>query len=239
MNTVIIMAQGQQTRLPSLDQPKQKLTIDEVLYSGRVYRPISILHRIINQVVERGPHPFVIGPQELELETYQKGLVYTLVDPGECILSGILASQLLFGEERTVILLGDVVYSNAAMERVLSCDLPLFFAGTETISPSEGEIFAFGFSRSVQRQVTEALRKSPCLDHQGAHVDYKGQPGHLRQLIRTLRNNGAVVDYLVIDDWTNDIDTEEDLRLLLPELRQRVAEENVADGRHLTSDRSL
>lgn len=198
------MAQGRQRRLP-LDHPKQLLTI-----GGE-----TILARIVRMVRE-------IGPGEIHIVGWPTfaGLgdskLHTFNEPGSCILEGIAGSRLLFDSERTVILLGDVVYSVDALQCIYHDPRPVFAAGNSDLSNSSGELFAFSFIRDQEAHVLSLIHTRRCFGQ--PHVKY--QPGHLRKLFWALQGGRLVREgcrqwkpefYLPIDDWTMDVDTPADL----------------------------
>ncbi len=206
------MAQGRQERLAELGHPKQLLEIapGETILA----RTIRLLKEII--FPEPEDEIDVVGSTELASSTHGASLI-PLDDPGFCILDGLARKRLI--ADRTVVLLGDVVYSRRAISTILGIEQDLFFFGTPDLTNSTGEIFAFGFSLERLGDVRRALDEAPC---RRAQVD-KGQPGHLRYLMRDL---GIVVGgpgYIESTDWTKDIDTPKDLREVLPHLREMVA----------------
>lgn len=205
---VVIMAQGRQERLSRLKHPKHLLEVD-----GE-----AILARTIRLVRELRPEicPMVIGPQlfrsALTVEPYH---LVTLRDPGFCILDG-LAQVLPHYLEETVVLLGDVVYSRAFLADLISFGgVSLRFYGTAKVTPSEGELFAFQYSKRPLI-LDLAIDQAPC---RRTSVTV-GQPGHLRHLLKKVAPT-----YMIVDDWTNDIDTLEDVRDELPKLSAAVKQE--------------
>ncbi len=125
--------------------------------------------------------------------------------------------------ERNLLLLGDVVWSRHALTQVLTDTRPVMFAGTPDLSTSGGELFAIGWDGDQDDQIQADLAAT----ERSAHRDVP-QPGQLRRLLWHRRGNKlSPVDdpqYLSIDDWTNDIDTDGDL-LLLPALDHLAAME--------------
>jgi molybdopterin-guanine dinucleotide biosynthesis protein A len=207
--TVIIMAQGQQTRLASLGYPKQLIEVRGEPIIRRMMRlaikelnPYWELNTICSH--DLGERLAGAGPWD--------GL-HTLTEPGDCILDGIAATQLLWGTGRTVILLGDVYYTEQAMDAILTDEREIMFAGTSNLTEYNGEIFAMSFSRSCQRQLARWLAWAPC-----RQIEYNriSQAGHLRHLLWIVQ---AFVEercpgldhYLPIDDETMDFDTPADL----------------------------
>jgi hypothetical protein len=213
--TVIIMAQGQQTRLASLGYPKQLIKVrDEPI----IVRAIRLAELVLDPDQCEGILTNVICGHGLGDKIYEHDMlpwknIHTLAEPGDCILDGIAATQLLWGTERTAILLGDVYYTEAAIDRILTDEREIMFAGTSNITEHNGEIFAMSFARSCQRQLARWLAWAPC-----RQIDYNNisQAGHLRYLLWAVQafvgeRCPGLDFYLPIDDETMDFDTPADL----------------------------
>ena len=196
----IIMAQGCQRRLKHvLDHPKQLLKVgDETILSRTI--------RLVWEPHYGNPDVAVIGWPELLDTVFGVAELHTFNEPGNCILEGIAGCRLLFDKERTVILLGDVVYSRAAIEAIYADERPVFAAGSSDLTSSTGELYAFSFTREWEANVVRLLHTRSCF----GTLHKKYQPGHLRELYRALKSYYGE-SYLTIDDYTTDIDTEEDL----------------------------
>lgn len=242
-----IMAQGEQRRLAHLGHPKQMLEVN-----GE-----PILRRTLRLLREFGePQPLIIANAwaipESARDAEARGVFYDVLenadegfvskprsnvcwatDPGTCILDGLhLAAQNLIGPADSVlVLLGDVVWSRAALERVVADDRPLFFAGTSELSGSIGEVYAMGWQGGEMRLGHERMRgllqQAPCRRRQDGGVLRLPQAvgGHLRRLIwweyecRTGRVAGSLpigaawdpATYLPTVDFTMDIDNDKDV----------------------------
>jgi len=224
---VLIMAQGRQSRLSKLGTPKQFLDVN-----GE-----PILGRTIRLLKDYGVVPDVVCWMDMAERVLELG-AYPLVldDPGRCILDGIDAVRESFGSKATIVLLGDVVYSRWALRRIWneSGTKDLFFAVSEDLDTGSGETFALAFRWHRNDFVRDMLSVVPC---RKAHDDEKlpYQCGHLRNLLfcmqgarnmRPMPQRGYCEELsLVIDDWTSDIDTPEDVDTLLPELCEHAASE--------------
>lgn len=203
---VIVLAQGRQTRLPDLDCPKQYIKV-----AGE-----PIIERIGRLFMPEGPGP--VSPMLAVCWYDLKRLIIegpfrflTLADPGNCILKGFVQTRRFWASygERTLIILGDVYFTDAAAKKILEDERDCFFAGTKVLGPSTGELFAFSFKNPDK--IAKALSGVACLKVNAP--DY--QCGHLRNLLWQLQ--GGVRDrifeeiYLEIDDLTCDFDKPEDL----------------------------
>jgi hypothetical protein len=226
---VLIMAQGRQERLSSLTIPKQAL-----LVGGE-----PILGRTLRLLQDHARKAIVIGPQSLlEITAAHGAALITLSNPGYCILDGLYQTlPLVGGSDEILVLLGDTVFSKKALaaivqrtERLRSAPAgtDFFFAGTSDLTNSTGELYAFALRPTMYFFFRDKIEQAPC--RRAAVVD-KGQPGHLRHLLRAFgyRVDQNLVEaglengvYEPVDDWTKDIDTEKDLAELLPKLDARV-----------------
>lgn len=112
---------------------------------------------------------------------------------------------------RHVLLLGDVVWSRDALQRVLlDMRRPVTFAGTPDLSTSGGELFAITWATDRNEEILENLQNC----ERSAHRDVP-QPGQLRRLLWYRRGNKdsplGDPQYMIISDWTRDVDTSADL----------------------------
>lgn len=200
------MAQGEQRRLANLGYPKQLVEVN-----GE-----PNLDRTLRLVRSSSPDVVVLIVGRSALGAGRPGLV-TLADPGHCILDGIAQTADLWGEGRVVILLGDVVFSRAALRAIFDDDRPFFFAGTKVISESMGELFGVSFAPDRHERMRHLLETVPCrFGANGRPMRYAAgqQGGHLRRLLWHSQNGDRRPQqrrYLEIDDWTDDIDEPADL----------------------------
>lgn len=237
---ILLMAQGQQRRLPDLKHPKHLLAV-----GGE-----PILVRTLRMLRDSTPGPWtrmdkdsvtIVGnASDFSRATVAAGLE-GLVDiipnnePGACIVDGMIASRASWGYDlgRTLILLGDVVWSWAALEQVLADKRPIVFAGTPVLTAAEGEVFALAFDDP--EELHRLCITCPCrVDGSRARSFMKAQGGHMRRLLwwtqecKKLRLPARSKQtwhpdvYLPIEDWTDDVDTPADVARL-PELA-RLAE---------------
>jgi hypothetical protein len=221
------MAQGRQTRIKSISTRKQLLPV-----GGR-----PLLVRTIGQVRARKHEPVVVGWPDMQRVVEQEyGCeLITLTDPGDCILDGIFMTMGRWWRGRNYFLLGDVVYSNAAMDTIFGCKEDVAFFGTTDLHAAGGELFAYTMLGRSVAVTAELLLEVPC-----RQVNYQGvqQAGHLRNLLlqwqRHLGLTPKTQDYYAeellvpIEDWTDDIDTDEQVQNLLPYLDRKVREERDA-----------
>lgn len=233
---ILLMCQGQQRRLPNLTHSKHMLEMNGETILGRTLRLLA--------AHVGGPSKVgivVFGSKDLmpALEAGERAglripLLAQLPAPGKCVVDGILAARPAWDwEGRTIILLGDVVWSRSALAAFLADPRPLVFAGTPDISNSGGEVF--GVSFTSEKEMTVLCMSCPCRKVNFSVV----QGGHLRRLLWHAQQQKGLVPpddlgnqepvqtwhpdlYLPITDWTDDIDTPADVRNL-PELAYQSA----------------
>jgi hypothetical protein len=226
------MAQGEQRRLRELGFPKQLLLVNREPIIHR-------MQRLVTELGDIGPEAIdIIGRVDMTRATWgARSCLITLPDPGFCVLDGIAQTTFRWKSDRILILLGDVVFSKAALQAILADKRPVFFAGTSDISASQGEIFAFSFVQKQRGWVEDLLATCPCrVNGAGRRIVYPHRRGgHLRRLLFWAQKSRGLRPppkqqwcddlYLPIDDWTNDIDKPADLARLPEWTRYAKAEE--------------
>jgi hypothetical protein len=251
MTSVIILAQGRQTRFKSLDYPKCLIEVGGEPLLDRTVRLISygdelgitahitaIAEPITRAIYDRN------GDARLNLVDAWR----SLDDPGYCILDGLAQTTDLWSKDgRTVILLGDVCYSRAAMKAIFSDGRDCVFFGSSDLTGSTGELYALAFNGATPTAPLSRLSWSEFLagvieDAPCRKIAHKiAQPGHLRNLLWGVGGEPPVghltvrslpPHYVVIDDFTTDFDTDEDLKQI-PELERVLA---VEEARKLHAD---
>lgn len=228
---VIILAQGQQTRLPELGHPKQLLALPR---AGGV----QILARTLVILRELSPwaNVTVVAKNELaaSIATSCYWESHELADPGNSSLKGVSRyldhrrdlmnlGALEFEPSMTTVLLGDVVYSWDCLATLLLTPGPagLAFVGTSDLSESAGEIWGIQWLPSADAAMTDWLKRA--LRRHPPFPAY--QCGQLRQWLftarramqdelRSVERGNAAVPFVAIDDYTKDFDVPADLELL-------------------------
>jgi CTP:molybdopterin cytidylyltransferase MocA len=230
MMQVLVMAQGRQSRLANvLDGPKHLVKVDGEPILARTLRLETSLG------VGARRRPVVVGWPGMRPACDSQGArLVTLHHPGTSLLFGLLQTTALWSPRgRTIVLLGDVVFSAAAMAAILAERRPLVFAGTTTLHGGDGELYALAFDAAAAAPIVETLR-----DFRPAYTEHE-QPGQLRRLLwsymartgRTWTHPHEMHHpdlYLPIDDWTKDIDTPDDLTRL-EDLTVRARQEGAGD----------
>jgi hypothetical protein len=159
-----------------------------------------------------------------------------LPEPGNSALKGIaryleLRDHRIFRYDRTIILLGDVVYSWACLRAIWEMSKIAGFVGTRNLALEKGELWGVAWSRALEDRMMsdlrDALLRHPPLDDGYHHSQLRRwisgwRRGDLSDHIAKLRKVDAYVD---IDDYTHDIDAASDL-VLLPELSSVAASDD-------------
>jgi hypothetical protein len=285
---VIILAQGQQRRLPALAVPKQLLRLrmcdthtilDRTLFQLAVLLDAPIVEDFdshvdtsssrVTVVCEGALRDHLHGVAEQSLPVADQSILnartrvwyetdrvlsiehQTLPDPGNSSLKGIsraLAAEGFWDNPRrpfdkTVVLLGDVVYSWACLRTCLTPQSAhnIAFVGTSDLDPGTGEVWGISWlaaaDTTMQRTLESALTRHP------PFVDY--QPGQMRRWLWEIdgyleprfRNSAAFRTrrrtwFTPVDDYTRDIDIPKHVEQL-GELSRLAAEDDEASG-HLS-----
>ena len=222
---ILIMCQGQQRRLPDLKHPKHLLKVGDEMIVARTLRLIDQCRTAQYGLDGHDQYDSVsvLGPNGLA--RCGVPFVLELAEPGLCVVEGLIAASRYFGivGRRTIVLLGDVVWSRAALEAVLADRRPIMFAGTPDLTASTGEVFALAFDDP--ERVENLCRTCPCrVDGARRRLFAKQQGGHLRRLLWWTQDHFRLRPphrqtwhpdvYLPITDWTDDIDTPADVARL-------------------------
>lgn len=242
---ILILAQGSQTRLPDVAEPKQWLALPACGNTPILARTLAQLWAL--QGCQPGDLPsttVVTWPRLTGYLRYGLGVkvardvvytphAFTLHDPGNSSLKGArrALTELSFGRyDRTVILLGDVVYSWKCLELLLSEDRPgaIRVAATSDLSPSGGELWGISWPSFENAWVMSGL--DAALEKHPPFREY--QCGQLRRWHWAMRDGlGCPPNYLLenVDDYTDDIDVPEDVKNL-PDISAAAAMDDLTRG---------
>lgn len=217
---VIILAQGTQQRLIGCSTPKQLLPLPACGGTPIVARTMGMVGRLLRAWPEQAhlvtmvtwhevwrdlPHPWTGTGLAIEL--------VSLLDPGNSSLKGIARyldgprEKLHQDFDRTVVLLGDVVYSWPCLEQLFdvgpeeSSDADVF-AVSPDLSASAGELWGLAWHRDAEVRMRAALRTA--LEKHSAHDDIY-QPGQLRRWYYARIAQG-MCRVAVVGDYTMDVD---------------------------------
>lgn len=249
---VVILAQGEQKRLPHLVEPKQMLRLPACNNTPILYRTLAQLSHLAEPYRDgvgkyRGTYADItimsvdivawlplserILTDDLPLrrEVYMTTGTSTLPDPGNSSLKGLsrYLTSIAHREpaDRTVVLLGDVVYSWACMRALFEDGVAWRFVGTKDISESGGELWGIAWTKGDHAaRVHECIKRA--MERHPSFSAY--QPGQLRRILwETLApsiaglgvsdHRAVIADaaergalalpwYRAIDDYTMDID---------------------------------
>lgn len=200
MTDVVVMAHGRQERLPELAIPKHCLSLGVE----------TILERTLRLVRELGAGRVgLCAPKNtvsrLPLASLRGVRWRPATDPVGTLIESMQAAALSPVLDAQLFLLGDVVWSRPALTRVMtvSRDAPEFFGRTDP-NPFTGKMYGELFA--VRVDPTELA------PHLGCAMLWALKAALHAPMVR-------------IVDWTDDIDTPEDLAERLPKLREFAAAE--------------
>src|SRR3990167_840152 len=211
-STAFIMCQGQQQRIGHLLMgPKQLIEIQgsESIFERtvRLIRDVSGQVRII--AVTSGGTAWISAVSRAGCE------MYVQPDPGGSVVGAIRNVEFKWGPDRTVVFLGDVVFSKRLVKRMLDELQPAgrFFGRATGGNPVTGkpfpEIFGLSFDRSCADKLILETKDRGWRHHQDTKL--WGLLGRMGWPITES------------DDYTDDLDTEEDYVKRLPILRRAAA----------------
>jgi hypothetical protein len=184
---VLVMAQGAATRFPG----KHFVSINGEPLLQRTLRLCRELTSSEVVVVGWNTDPFV------KLQTK----LHTLPTPGHGLLDGIWGTRRLW-HDYTTLLLGDVVFSRAALRQCLEPKKFAFFGRTGPSAYTScpwGEIFALSMGTRAQELVAKTITNADIRQQRD------GRLWGLWDLI------GSHAKWFSIDDWTDDVDTPDEL----------------------------
>lgn len=176
---VVILAQGEQRRIPDLRIPKQLLPLP---LCGNT----PILNRTIRQIMDIVPeatppaievvgwphfvdhftlHPIYTTTQKTWLNALHcRPTITTLPDPGNSSLKGFSRYRDQHANfpfaSRTVVLLGDVVYSWQILRELLDGNNETVWAVSDDISPSAGELWGIAWNERANDDMMESLDRA-------------------------------------------------------------------------------
>lgn len=217
---VVILCQGQQSRLPALLTKKQLLP----LYRRPDGSEMTILSRTIAQVRSYLPTTAritVIGDSTFASTCRNVAELCTLGDPGNSSLKGLERYLMLehgAPQDRrtypyTIVLLGDVIYTYEAIGSLIG--LPrLAFSVSQDLSLSGGELWGMAWPGD-QYGMVHSLLNLALLNHPPSQVDGTYQPGQMRRVLWMAREH--ILDKIMYDvhatgkSYIMDVDIPSDL----------------------------
>jgi len=238
---VIILAHGAERRMGGQQGPRQLLplpTCGGAPILSRTLRQLSVLWPQVTATV--------VAPMAITDMLFSRcqwpiyTVCFELPAPGNSALKGF-ARYLELREtqgrryQRTIVLLGDVVYSWDCLQQIWEMSADYGFVGTRNLSLSKGDLWGAGWSRPYEDWMMTKLRDA-LLRH--PPFDDDPEPSQLRRWISGMQR-GDLADhiaklrwashYAYVDDYTHDIDIPHDL-VLLPDLSTLAAEDDAKHG---------
>lgn len=198
----LILAAGESSRWNNYRGGKKHfLTID-----GEV-----LIHRTVRQCLQRTDDVTVVGLDESYEVPGAKLFVPNRPDPAWLDMAKFRSSMELWSDTRTVLLLGDVYFTDSAIDQIFSSTQSWVFLlrkGPSTITGGRAEVFAVAFDSSAQSRIKNSIQ----LLIDGRVAPHAGGWRLYRDLIRPAYGNPFNNDHhIAIDDWTTDFDYPSDL----------------------------
>lgn len=206
-SVAIIMCQGNQQRIGHLlNGPKQLIPVDgeETIFERtvRLVRAAGV-SRIVAVI-----HPLPQWPPACDRAAVE---TYVQPDPGESVV-GAIVNLREFWAERTIVFLGDVIYSTATVRTMVDSSGPVFF-GRRSGNPVTGKLFGELFGVAFSEPDREQLLRETADAGWRRHGDTK-----LWSLFERI-----LWPLAQIFDYTDDMDTEDDYVRRLPIIRDAVS----------------
>jgi hypothetical protein len=128
----------------------------------------------------------------------------------------IYSSSHLWSDERTIIVFGDVYFTDEAVKKIMSNQDPYKFFMRKGPSKYTGkghkEIFALAFDGSMNEKIKQHINELVAAKQRGAgawrlYLHMQGFKQQSSYYVDYFKNGG----YIEINDWTDDFDYPEDL----------------------------
>jgi hypothetical protein len=200
---VLILAAGDATRWQNhRGTPKHRLIIeDEVLIERTAKQFLKYTNDVVT-VVQKNAH------QVEGCSMYVPGQSRNLKD-----MAKFMSSQTIWSDDRTVLVFGDVYFTDEAVETIMSDTQQWRFylrkEGSTITGKPWREIFGLSFDASFNKDINTAIlrvvSRNTASSAGGWHL--------LMELLRTEDRNKLFMtdDHININDWTEDFDFPKDL----------------------------
>lgn len=177
-----------------------------------------LVHRTARQFIERSCSVVIVGLDERY--AYPGAELYIPRDDERLIeLDKLRVANHLWGNEKTLLVFGDVYFTDEAVDTIVSDKSDLRFylrkAGSNTTGKLSKEMFAIGFTSENEEKFVacvEKLVKDGRIDAAGGWAVFRylvtGSPVHAWNDNSLFKNEHL---YVNIDDWTEDFDYPLDL----------------------------
>jgi choline kinase len=200
---VLILAAGEATRWQNhRGTPKHRLIIEDEVLIERTARQFLKYTNDVVTVVQKNAH------QVEGCSMYVPGQGRNLKD-----MAKFMSSQTIWSDDRTVLVFGDVYFTDEAVETIMSDTKQWRFYLRKQASEITGkpwrEIFGISFDASFNKDMNTAIlrvvSRNTASSAGGWHL--------LMELLRTEDRNKLFMtdDHININDWTEDFDFPKDL----------------------------
>ncbi len=205
-------------RMPTFSARQQRIA--ETILKGQDGE--TIFHRTIRMLVEAGiglEEIMVVGPRMMWKQP-KAGRQFKGIDipgsgsPPGPILDGMMQIFPLWESERTVVLLGDVVFSYKALDLILGTQEPIAFVGRPGQNPiirkKAAELFGISVSREMYGDVYDHCVR---MTARGAAINYPPKLWALYRLVCGFEYDEYKYEKKILldpEDYTDDLDSVEE-----------------------------
>ena len=196
--TVLILAAGEARRFDGIS--KQLLNVKDEM----------IIERIVRQVTHRGCSPYVITDNKEIINALSIWRFVFRPVSHKVTCDTFLNTQELWND-RTIILLGDVIYSKKLMDSIFIYDKSIRVFG------NQWEVFAISFAKEVHDKVIETLEIAKDTYPAKLRTFYKMYCGFDADQPETEDQLESVV-FEWMNDWSRDIDSLEEYHNMVREV---------------------
>ena len=208
----LIMAAGDSSRMGGMI--KQLLPIGDT----------TIIGRILTQLRVRETRAIIVTHRSAIAGYHHR---FHKPEKRDTVCDSLLSTEHLW-DDRTIVLLGDVVYSNETLDLIMGCSDPIRVFG------NTWEVFAIVFDKSMHAKVKRSLRRARKHVAVGVNITHVGKLRHFYRDFCGLPMDfidkpGVAPEPIVFCyipnwiDWTMDIDTHHDYEMLQTKLMDKVA----------------
>lgn len=199
--SIIVLANGDQSRWPEGSPPKQLLEVETV----------PLIRRMVDRFGEALRSPVSVVTRDPRIIAVVGGMKVLNVGETSNQLESLLKTRPQWGRKRTLCLLGDVYYTDAAIRAIAGCNKRVAFYGRRLQSSitgkAHGELVAMAWRSKLDERMAQSLQNwkerpllwSPYRDF--ANLWLPEGENYLLQV------PGCLTE---IDDLTDDFDTPED-----------------------------
>lgn len=196
---ILILASGEARRMGG--------TIKQLLIVGRN----TVIGRIVKQCNDRDTRPIVVTVHREIRESIGDDADYFVPRESTTVCHTLVSTQELW-EDRVIVLLGDVIYTDDAFDKIMACSDPIRVFG------DTWEIFALSFSDEHKEKIISTLLEVAELPVVKLRIFYRRFLGMPRKIKEIAGKPPDEKVFFYIHDWTRDIDLPDEYKYAVREL---------------------